>query len=137
MDQQTITGWLRGSAAFKGAPESAIAELASAFTERPIASGEPVVCEGDTGGEFFLLGSGSLAVAAEREGEQRYLGNISVGDTFGEIASLTGGRRMASVTASEDSILLVLAQDVFQSTVHKYPGLAESVLRSLERYLMP
>jgi CRP-like cAMP-binding protein len=137
MDKENIADWLRASAAFKDAPEEAIVELTGAFTERPVNAGQAVVCEGDSGGEFFLLASGSLTVAAGKGGEEKYLGNISTGDTFGEIASLTGGRRLASVTAAEDSLLLALPQEAFQSTVHKYPGLAEAVLRSLERYLLP
>lgn len=137
MDKEMIADWLRASAAFKDAPEEAIAELTGAFTARPVKAGQAVVCEGDSGGEFFLLASGSLKVKADKGGEEKYLGNISTGDTFGEIASLTGGRRLASVTASEDSLLLALPQADFQSTVHKHPGLAEAVLRSLERYLLP
>jgi len=137
MDTDQIASWLRTSAAFKEAPEAAIQELTAAFKQRTVAKGEAIVCEGDSGGEFFLLAAGSLTVAAEKGGEERYLGNISVGDTFGEIASLTGGRRLASVTAAEDSILLSLPQTAFQSTVRKHPGLTEAVLRSLERYLLP
>lgn len=137
MDKDTIASWLRASAAFRDAPDEAIEELTAAFSQKTVTAGQAVVCEGDSGGEFFLLASGSLTVAATKSGEKRDLGNISPGDTFGEIASLTGGRRLASVTATEDSVLLSLPQAAFQSTVRKHPGLTEAVLRSLERYLLP
>ncbi len=137
MNPEKITEWLRGSPAFENAPDEAIAELSNSFTERKIAAGKPVVCEGDNGGEFYLLASGSATVSAEKGGEETYLGNISVGGIFGEIASLTGGRRMASVVAAEDCLVLAMPQDVFQAAVKAHPELATSVLKSLERYLVP
>ena len=137
MDIEEITSWLRGSAAFQDAPDEAISELSSGFTERHVAEGNPIVCEGEHGGEFFLLASGSATVSAEKNGEQKHLGNISRGGIFGEIASLTGGRRMASVTAAEDCVILAMPQESFQAAVKKHPALATSVLSSLERYLIP
>jgi len=137
MNPEKITEWLRASPAFADAPEEAIAELSNSFTERKIATGKPVVCEGDSGGEFYLLASGSATVTAHKGGDETYLGNISVGGIFGEIASLTGGRRMASVVAAEDCVVLAMPQEAFQAAVKAHPELATSVLKSLERYLVP
>lgn len=138
MDQAQIIGWLRGSAAFSGADEQTLVELAAAFrNERAVAAGTEIVHEGEIGDDFYLVAKGSMKVVAEKDGEERYLGNISTGETFGEIASLTGGRRLATVRATEDSTLLILHQKDFQDLLHHHPALAETVLRSLERYLLP
>jgi CRP-like cAMP-binding protein len=137
MDKEKISNWLCSSSAFANAPGEAITELSAAFTEKKAASGTPIIREGDPGMTLYILASGSATVTAGQEGEQCYLGNISTGNIFGEIAPLSGGRRMASVTAAEDCILLELNPDVFQDTIHKYPLLAESVVHSLERYLLP
>ena len=137
MDKETISNWLRQSSAFANAPLEAITELSAAFTEKKAAASTPIIREGDPGMTLYILASGSATVTAGKEGQQCYLGNISTGDIFGEIAPLSGGRRMASVTAAEDSILLELNPEVFRNTLHEYPALADSLLESLERYLLP
>lgn len=138
MDQAQIIDWLRGSAAFSSADDDTLKQLAAAFgPERKVPEGSEIVHEGELGDDFYLVAEGSMKVLAEKDGEERYLGNISTGETFGEIASLTGGRRLATVRACEDSVLLILPQKDFQEILHGQPALAESVLRSLERYLLP
>ncbi len=128
---------MRDSSAFANAPGEAITELSAAFTEKKAASATSIICAGEPGMTLYILASGSATVSAGKDGEQCYLGNISTGDIFGEIAPLSGGRRMASVTAAEDCVLLELNADVLQDVLHKHPLLAESVLNSLERYLLP
>ncbi|MFP6879130.1 MAG: cyclic nucleotide-binding domain-containing protein, partial [Roseibacillus sp.] len=90
MDKETISNWLHNSNAFANAPHEAITELSAAFTEKKAASATPIICAGDSGTELYMLASGSATVTAGKDGEQCYLGNISTGDIFGEIASLSG-----------------------------------------------
>ena len=135
MDAETIIAWLSDAPAFRGAPDAALSELAAAFTERPISADETVVRQGDAGGEFFLLADGSLSISGTKDGELRHYGTIGAGETFGEIASLTGGERLATVTALQPGVLLVLPRAGFQAILHRHPTLAETVLLSLERYL--
>jgi CRP-like cAMP-binding protein len=135
MDAETIIAWLNDAPAFRGAPDAALSELAAAFTERPITANETVVRQGDAGGEFFLLANGNLTITGTKDGEARNYGTIGAGETFGEIASLTGGERLATVTAQQSGLLLVLARSDFQAILHRHPTLAETVLLSLERYL--
>ena len=135
MDAGETIDLLRETAALKGAPEDALSELATSFHERHFESGETIVSEGDPGGEFFLLADGELAVTVPRSGGvAEPAGQIGAGETFGEIATLTGGRRLATIVAATAGRLLVLDGATFQNILHRYPAMAESVLRSLERY---
>ncbi|MCP4847034.1 MAG: cyclic nucleotide-binding domain-containing protein [Verrucomicrobiaceae bacterium] len=137
MDKETISSWIRNSSAFTGAPAEAITQLSAAFTEKRAAAGTWIIREGDDDAALYLLASGSATVFVSNAGEQRYLGNISTGQLFGEISPLSSGRRMASVTASEECLLLELNPDVLKGILRKYPLLEKSVMDSLERYLAP
>ncbi|MCH2061838.1 MAG: cyclic nucleotide-binding domain-containing protein [Verrucomicrobiales bacterium] len=137
MDQETISNWLRDSSAFGNAPEEAIGQLSAAFTEKRIPAGLSIIREGDPGLALYFLASGSATVTAGEDGEQSYLGNISRGQLFGEIAPLSSGRRMATVTAAEESVLLELDPEALTEVLREHPLLEKSLLDSLERYLTP
>jgi len=137
MDTETISNWLRNSNAFADAPAEAITQLSGAFTEKRAAAGTLIIREGDSDAALYLLASGSATVSVSNDSEQCYLGNISTGQLFGEISPLSSGRRMASVSASEESLLLELDPDVLAEVLRKYPLLEKSVMDSLERYLAP
>ena len=135
MNQETISDWLRESSALGSAPESAITQLSDAFTEKRIPAGLSIIREGDPGITLYFLASGSATVTTSQAGEQTYLGNISKGQLFGEIAPLSSGRRMASVCAAEESVLLELDPEVLQKVLREHPLLEKSLLASLDRYL--
>ena len=137
MDEEKISNWLRDSSAFANAPQEAIAQLSAAFTEKRIPAGAQIIREGDSDLALYLLASGSATVTSGQAGEQAYLGNISAGNLFGEISPLSSGRRMASVSAAEESLLLELNPDVLADVLREYPLLERSLLDSLERYLAP
>ncbi len=137
MNQETISDWLRESSALGSAPEAAIRQLSEAFTEKRIPAGAQIIREGDSDIALYLLASGSATVTSGEAGEQSYLGNISAGNLFGEISPLSSGRRMASVNAAEESLLLELNPEVLADVLRQYPLLERSLLDSLERYLAP
>ncbi len=64
-------------------------------------------------------------------GEERLVDYLAVGEHFGEMAMLTGGRRAVTMTAVMDSELLELKQDAFQRLLVTVPGLAANVCRTL------
>ena len=137
MDKKIISNWLRDSSAFADAPVEAITQLSDAFTEKRVPAGTQIIRQGDSEIALYLLASGSATVTAGQGGEACYLGNISAGNLFGEISPLSSGRRMASVAAAEESVLLELNPDVLAEVLREYPLLERSVLNSLERYLAP
>jgi len=135
MNQETISAWLRESSALGSTPESVISQLSEACTEKRIPAGLSIIREGDPGITLYILASGSATVTTSQAEEQTYLGNISKGQLFGEIAPLSSGRRMASVCAAEESVLLELDPEVLQKVLREHPLLEKSLLASLDRYL--
>jgi CRP-like cAMP-binding protein len=87
--------------------------------------------EGDTGHEFFVVVSGTVAV--DRGGTP--VRTIEPGDFFGEIALLSESPRSATATASTPATLLVLGHREFHSLMDQYPSIRTCVLESLAKRL--
>jgi CRP-like cAMP-binding protein len=91
------------------------------------AAGRVLCTEGQSGGDFFVLLSGTADVT--RKG--RKIAKMRPGDFFGEIALVDGGPRTATVTTSEPSRCLVLGPRQFQNVIHQDADIAHSVMKAL------
>jgi CRP-like cAMP-binding protein len=101
--------------------------LAQDLQERRFAPGETITGE-DTGGvAFFLLGEGTARVAVDGVD----VGSLGPGDTFGEIALLSGGNRSAAVTAEGDVQCWTLSQWHFKPLLVAHPEVAWTLLQRL------
>jgi len=94
----------------------AIRMIADIIEVRHFPAGEPLITEGETGDEMFLLISGAVRVVkltrnaeeytvAEHKAENRPI--------FGELALMDADRRSASIRALEDSLTYVVHRDAF------------------------
>ncbi|MBI3183252.1 MAG: cyclic nucleotide-binding domain-containing protein [Myxococcales bacterium] len=95
---------------FRELPAEQRSALAMKFVPRSVAPGAEVVRIGEVGNEFYLIGKGRLEVL---DGNGAKLGELGVGDHFGEIALLRNVPRTATVRAMTDAVLLALSRDVF------------------------
>ncbi len=137
MDRESLLALIAASPAFSAAPPEALAAVADSMRERHFCAGETLVTEGEPADDLFLLAAGQLQVTGLREGRDKVLGRIGAGETFGEIATLTGGNRLATVKATTAGTLFALPGDDFRKLLRRFPQLAERTLRSLERFLDP
>lgn len=69
--------------------------------------GDRIITQGEARQEFYTLLTGRAEASLEVDGQRRSLSNLAAGETFGEMASLTGCARSADVFALEDCELLV------------------------------
>ena len=101
------------------------------------AAGDRVVCELEAGADVFVLLSGHAEVVVEpRGGERRVLQTLSPGSAFGEMASLTGELRSASVMATDGVELLVIGDAEFDRLRERRPEVARALLATLGRRLV-
>ncbi|MEX2237953.1 MAG: cyclic nucleotide-binding domain-containing protein [Dehalococcoidia bacterium] len=114
---------------FARANDSQLESLASIADEASVPAGTPLAKEGERGMDFFVIESGSAEVTA---GGQK-LGDLKQGDFFGEIALLEGGLRMATVTATEDSVLLIVRKPAFDKLQETVPGLGQVLREAVEQ----
>jgi CRP-like cAMP-binding protein len=107
---------------------SALAYLAS---PRAIDAGTPIVLEGETSTEFYVLMMGTATVS--RQGDD--VASLEPGDYFGELALFDPAPRNATVTADVPVTLAVLDRQRFQSALDAIPALRDALLRGMAKRL--
>ena len=98
--------------------------LIARFVPESYPFGRTIVTEGDQGDALYVITSGRARVVKRDErGEEISLSVLRPGDSFGEIALLTGTRRMATVRAASDVEALRLDRTAFDDVVARSPEL--------------
>jgi CRP-like cAMP-binding protein len=98
--------------------------LIARFVPESYPFGRTIVTEGDQGDALYVITSGRARVVKRDErGEEISLSVLRPGDSFGEIALLTGTRRMATVRAASDVEALRLDRTAFDDIVARSPEL--------------
>jgi CRP/FNR family transcriptional regulator, cyclic AMP receptor protein len=125
------TSLLRALYIFQGLPDSAFDELLRLSPVRHWPRGTTLFEEGEAADVAVLLLSGELFATVGRGADQRQLGTVRPGEVVGEQAIFTkGGRRNASVTASVDSVGLLLTDEVLVE------GASNQAIVAIERQLL-
>ena len=101
--------------------------------------GEPLFSQGDPGDSMYMVMGGRLrAVGRADGGGERMLGEISRGESVGEMALITGEPRSAGIVAIRDSVLIRLSKATFERLIRSQPelllNLSRLVVRRLTRF---
>ncbi|MEN8225033.1 MAG: ATP-binding protein [Bacteroidota bacterium] len=83
--------------------------------------------KGDAGDAMYIIISGSVRI---HDGSH-VLSRLSANDVFGEYALIDEGKRSASVTTEEESYLLQLSREDFESRLDDDPGFSKNILQVL------
>jgi CRP-like cAMP-binding protein len=124
---------LRKVPLFGACDERQLAFIASQVEEMDFAAGHVLCREGESGGEFFVIVSGTAEV--KRGG--RDVGQLGAGDFFGEIALIDRGPRTATVVAISAMRCLVLSHSQFRNVLRQNGAIAISVLEQLGQRIRP
>jgi len=87
--------------------------------------------EGDRGQEMFIIQKGRVKVRKKVGPEEKVLAELSDGEFFGEMALLLGMDRSATVEVIEDSKILVVGPDTFESLLKGSPEIALKMLKKM------
>jgi len=105
-----------------GGLEPAVWErLLPAIRWKELAAGEVLFREGDSADAMYVVVSGRLRATRQDDGETRTVGDISRGETVGEMALLTGDVRSATVHALRDCVLAGLDRPTFNELARACP----------------
>ena len=100
--------------------------LEQLVTESRVVSYEPneaVVEFGEDAAFLGVLLEGDLVVSVIGDGGQRQvLGKLTAGDTFGEMALMSGEKTLADIIAETRCQVLRIPVDLFQSLIHDRTG---------------
>jgi len=91
----------------------------------------PEFFEGDPGQEMFIIQKGKVVVRKKVGKAERVLAELSEGEFFGEMALLLGMDRSATVEVTEDSRVLVIRPDTFESLLRNSPEIALKMLKKM------
>jgi len=112
--------------------DETLAELASRGRRRRYTKGECIVSELESGADVFVLLAGEAEVSVDPRGaERRVLTTLGAGTAFGEMSSLTGELRSATVTAASRLEVLVIRDADFDRLRERRPAIAVALVRML------
>lgn len=111
-------------------------DLESKMTWVHLPRGYVLCYQGETSDSFYVLISGRLEVLVRTStGQLRQVGEISQGETAGEIGVFTGEPRSATILASRDSELLKFSKNEFEEFTQRYPQLMRHLTQLLIKRL--
>jgi CRP-like cAMP-binding protein len=96
-----------------------------------VPKGQVLCREGEIGTEFFVIIEGEAAVTMRG----RHRASIGAGGFCGEMAILDGGPRVASVTTTAPTRVLVLSRREFEDLLAVAPEIALSLLQAMAQRL--
>lgn len=108
-----------------GLNEEAWHHLRSSVRWTQLSAGEILFREGDEADSMYVVVSGRLRATRREDDQSQVVGEITRGETVGEMALLTGGKRSATVQAMRDSVLVGLDSPSFAQLARLCP---ESVM---------
>jgi len=142
LTEPEIVALLRENETFATAPLTRLEELASGFFERDFKAEEVLIEQGTHGGKLYVIIDGELGVfvrgrdaAPSGDPAGPLVATLHRGHIVGEIGAVSGIPATATVRALGDGRILELEEKLFQELMYHSPRLAESVLRSLTRYI--
>jgi len=121
---------------FQGLPRETLADLAKRVWHKQAEAGSVIVSHEEAGEALFVIAKGKVKVVLYGEtGREIILSILKAGDFFGEMSLLDRQPRSANVVAVEDSELLCLDREAFQTHLTSHPTTALGVLAELSRRL--
>ncbi|HWK96083.1 MAG TPA: cation:proton antiporter [Pseudolabrys sp.] len=107
---------------FAKVDEHSLEELFLLFKPSSASPGDRVVRKGDRGDGMFFIAAGAVEVKLDTKSIR-----LEAGSFFGEMALLSGDRRVADVVAIDFCDFLVLSRRDFNRFVAKHPDLRDAV----------
>jgi hypothetical protein len=91
--------------------------------EVPVADGEVVFKQDSKSESFYLIYRGSVRILRKQQGREIQLAVLVKNDYFGEMGLISRKKRSGTVTATSDTMLLVLTRKDFETLFKKTPQL--------------
>ena len=99
---------------------------------RSFEAGETIMHQGDEATHFGVVLSGTVHASALGDGGTRQsLGRLKTGDTFNELALMTGDAVLADFIAESPCEVLLIPVSLFQSVIVAEPGAVQHISRTI------
>ncbi len=122
---------------FAELPQEKWDELTRAAEHRIVASHTIIFRQGNPGDRFYIILSGKARVfRQDSDGFERDLAVLGPGASFGHLPLLTGEAGSVSVEALEETRLMVLSKEQFESILKDFPDISLAFMKQMSRWLM-
>ncbi len=122
---------LKAISIFSAISERGLIEAASVLEEVHAEPGEPIFQKGDTGNSLYIVVEGKVRV----HNAEKTIATLGPGEVFGELAALDPEPRMASVTATEATLLLRMGHAELDELMAEHSEVASGIIHVLCRRL--
>ncbi|HEV8636291.1 MAG TPA: Crp/Fnr family transcriptional regulator [Chloroflexota bacterium] len=127
---------LQRTGLFASLPAGELDELAASLRRRHYARGQVLFTERDPGATLFVVESGRVnMLLSSADGREIVVNSLGPGESFGEMALLTGEPRSTDAVVVEPGYLLQLDREDFVRCLRARPDLALAVMANLARRL--
>ena len=118
---------LKAADIFSSIPDAVLAHIASIGEDVDVAEKETFIRKGEIGDCMYIIREGRVSV----HDETTKFAELGAGQVVGEMAVLDPEPRSAFVTAVEETSLLKIEKDAFDSVMVDHPGIARGVIHVL------
>ena len=119
--------FLKSMHLFKYVKDEVLIDVASAVEEQLAKPGELIIQKGDLGTTMYMVVTGKVKV---HDGDS-ILKEMGDHEVFGELAALSPEKRIASVTAIEETFLLKIGSTVIYDLMEMQIDLAKGIIQVL------
>jgi len=119
-------------ALLRALPPEEMQALVPELRQVRLPSGDTVFTKGDAGDKLYLIESGEVEVRQGATGQSKKIARLQAGDSFGEMALLTGDARTATVRVTQDLAAWTLEKADFDRLLKDSPALKASVTKLTE-----
>ena len=126
-----------GSTVFGQLPKEKWDEITRAVENKVVAPRTVIFRQGDPGDKFYIIHSGKVRVfRKDSNGLETELSVLGAGESFGEMALLTGEARLANVEAVEETRLTVLSKEQFERILKDFPDVSLAFVKQVSGWLL-
>ncbi|MCI0478701.1 MAG: cyclic nucleotide-binding domain-containing protein, partial [Anaerolineales bacterium] len=120
---------------FADADRDALQAIAERLVLRHYPAGELIYAEGTPGDAMYFCESGRVKLVSDAATEAELRDRVGAGQSFGEMALLTGRTRAEAAKAIDDTTLWVLYKTEYDDLIVQHPALSLALSRALSSKL--
>jgi CRP/FNR family cyclic AMP-dependent transcriptional regulator len=114
---------------FKHIPDDILLVVAGTVKEQTVEAGELIIKKDDWGTTMYMIVTGKVKI--HHDDDTKKFITLGEREVFGELAALSPEKRIASVTAMEDSLLLTLTHTDLSHLIDMHIGVAKGIISVL------
>ncbi len=102
--------------------------MAEEITKQSFKVGQEIFRQGDVPSDAYLIERGKVEISRLNNGQKVVIGVKQTGDIFGEMALIDKAPRMATVTAVETTVCVIITDHLFKEHLDKATPMLKKIL---------